>query len=568
MKPENSANWWQKAVFYQIYPRSFCDGNGDGIGDFLGMISKLDYLQELGIDAIWLSPHYPSPNIDCGYDITDYRNVAPEYGDMNLFKQFLDGAHERGIRLVLDLVLNHTSDQHPWFTESRSSKKNPKRDWYVWKKGQNGNPPTNWFSAFGGHAWEYDPQTEEYYYHYFFKEQPDLNWRNPEVQAAMFGEARFWLDMGVDGFRLDAVGTIFEDESYPPLSLEIDQEGLYKLERIARNETDRKQVNRYWAEMYAHQENQPEVHQVMKDLRKVIDEYDDRVLIGETEDIRFYGNGSDELHLNFNFPLMKTRVLSAAHVRENQRMRLSQLPAEAWPCNTLGNHDSPRIHSAFGDGIHNEIQTRLYLMLLLTLKGTPFLYNGEELGMSNLGIDDARQFCDPLSTRYYYLEKTVMESNEKRAVLEGAKRGRDGNRTPMQWANAVNGGFCPANIKPWLPVNLNYSRGVNAEDQQADSNSMLAFYRNMLQIRRKYSALQTGEYCEIPTANENILMYKRSLENQEICVILNLGEHKQDLLWNTAEMYQMLLNNTNEGIDSESAILILQPYQGLIFLRA
>ena len=223
---KNNAKWWQSAVFYQIYPRSFADGNGDGIGDFKGMIEKLDYLQTLGIDAIWLSPHFPSPYVDCGYDVSDYRGVAPEYGTLDDFKEFLNGAHKRGIRVVLDLVLNHTSDQHAWFKESRKDKTNPKRDWYIWKSTTNGEPPNNWYSTFGGSAWELDPATNEYYYHYFFKEQPDLNWKNPAVWEAMFDEARFWLDMGVDGFRLDAVGTIFEDERYENRPETMTQEAL------------------------------------------------------------------------------------------------------------------------------------------------------------------------------------------------------------------------------------------------------------------------------------------------------------------------------------------------------
>ena len=238
MNQSTELKWWQKAVFYQIYPRSFADGNGDGIGDFTGMINKLDYLQNLGIDAVWLSPHYPSPYIDCGYDISNYCDVGQEYGNLDQFKLFLEGLHSRGIRLVLDLVLNHTSDNHPWFIESRSSRDNPKRDWYIWKEGKDGKPPTNWYSAFGGSAWEFDSVSGEYYYHYFFKEQPDLNWNNPQVQTAMFNAARFWLDLGVDGFRLDAVGTIFEDESYPQLTLGFGQEELFRQFRLAQTDQD------------------------------------------------------------------------------------------------------------------------------------------------------------------------------------------------------------------------------------------------------------------------------------------------------------------------------------------
>jgi alpha-glucosidase len=557
-----NAKWWQKAVFYQIYPRSFADGNGDGIGDFWGMIQKLDYLKELGISAIWLSPAFPSPYIDCGYDISDYRGVAPEYGNLDLFTEFLNGAHSRGIRLVLDLVLNHTSDNHPWFLESKSSKDNPKRDWYIWKPRKNGLPPNNWYSTFGGNAWEYDAPTGEYYYHYFFKEQPDLNWKNPDVQAAMFNEARFWLDLGVDGFRLDAVGTIFEEDSYQNLTLNIDQDELFRLSRIAKTPEDHANVHRLWLEMFKNQVDQPEVHQVMRDLRKVIDGYNDRVLIGETDDVSFYGKG-DELQINFNFSLMLTEHLSAEHVRKNQQERLASLPKGAWPCNTLGNHDSPRIYSNFGDGVHNELQARLYLMLLLTLKGTPFLYNGEEIGMSDYLISDPMKYRDPLSTLYYTLEKKVMGSTEADAILVGSERGRDKCRTPMQWTHTENGGFCPAGVEPWLPVNPDFHEKINVDDQNHDPDSLLNFYRNLLHIREEHPALTMGEYEEIETDNAEVLVYKRIFEDEILWIILNLSEktQKSNLLFLKDHRFQILVNNLpGQSLDKNK----LNPYQGII----
>ncbi len=343
--------WWQTAVFYQIYPRSFADGNGDGIGDFAGIIDKLDYLQDLGIDAIWLSPHFPSPQADCGYDISDYTDVAPEYGTLADFRRFLDGAHRRGIRVILDLVLNHTSDRHRWFLESRSSLDNPKRDWYIWRDGRNGGPPNNWESAFGGSAWQYDEGTGQYYYHFFLPEQPDLNWRNPEVKQAMWDAARFWLDMGVDGFRLDAISTIYERPDLP------DHQGPRTLIELqsARDvaagplEAD-EQVIADWDMLFEHQVDQPGLHELMRELRSVLDEYEGhRVLVGESEDIRYHGSGGDELDLVFNFPLMKPLRLTPASVRANQQERLAALAQQcehAWPCNTLGNHDSPRRQDA------------------------------------------------------------------------------------------------------------------------------------------------------------------------------------------------------------------------------
>lgn len=564
MTEQAEVKWWQKAVFYQIYPRSFADGNGDGIGDLAGMISKLDYLQELGIDAIWLSPHYPSPFVDCGYDVSDYLNVGAEYGSLEQFKQFLDRAHQRGIRLVLDLVLNHTSDQHPWFIESRSSRDNPKRDWYIWKDGKDGNPPNNWFSTFGGSAWEYDPLTSSYYYHYFFKEQPDLNWHHPEVKAAIFETARFWLDMGVDGFRLDAVGTIFEDEDYPSIPGDVNQEGLYQL---ASKNVDPKadvKVLAYWTKMFGHQVDQPEVHSLMQELRTVINEYEDRVLIGETEGIAYYGEKDNELHLNFNFPLMWTTRLTARHVSENQAQRLGALPSHAWPCNTLGNHDSARVYSAFGDGKNSVLQAKLHLMLLLTLKGTPFLYYGEEIGMSDFLIDDLEKFRDPLSLLYYDLEKKVNGADERSAIRKAALLGRDRNRTPMQWSDEPHGGFCPPHVEPWLPVNPDFASGINVKDQAGEPGSLINFYRRILRVRKMNPALQTGEYREIKAGNNEVLSYIRSNSQQELLVVLNLSDELQNFPL-PYPVNHILLSNIKNGVLVQDSPVTLQPYQGVIY---
>lgn len=559
--------WWKKAVFYQIYPRSFADGNGDGIGDLSGMISKLEYLQKLGIDAIWLSPHYPSPFVDCGYDISNYTDVGSEYGTLEQFQQFLTQVHQRGMRLVLDLVLNHTSDLHPWFIESRSSRYNPKRDWYVWKDGKDGNPPTNWFSAFGGSAWEFDPSTSSYYYHYFFKEQPDLNWKNPEVKEAMFKAARFWLDMGVDGFRLDAVGTIFEDEDYPQIPEGMSQEELYRLASGVPNPDADEKVVAYFTEMFRHQVDKPEVHGIMRELRQVIDDYKDRVLIGETDDISFYGDGSNELHLNFNFPLMRTTRLTAAHVRNNQLLRLSALPTGAWPCNTLGNHDAPRMFSAFGDGRNNENQAKLHLMLLLCLKGTPFLYNGEEIGMSDLLFTDPAKFKDPLSRLYYELDKKVNGSTEESAVLKGAWMGRDRNRTPMQWSGAPNAGFCPVGVQPWLPVNPDYSSGVNVEVQVTRPDSLINFYRRILTVRKTNPALQIGDYQEISGSSGDVLVFTRSTEDQKLLILLNMSDAPAKVTL-PCKVSQILANTLKNWVHIEDPEPILQPYQGVIYVAA
>jgi alpha-glucosidase len=552
--------WWQTAVFYQIYPRSFADGNGDGIGDFKGMIGKLDYLKDLGVDAVWLSPHFPSPNVDCGYDISDYLAVAPEYGTMEEFKEFLDGLHQHGMRLVLDLVLNHTSDQHSWFAESRSSRDNPMRDWYIWKKGKEGKPPNNWYSTFGGSAWELDPATGEYYYHFFFKEQPDLNWHNPEVKKAMFDAARFWLDLGVDGFRLDAIGTLFEDERYPDQTAEKIQHDLFLLEQTSTTEEEKAAVGKLWEEMFQYQHDLPEVHEVMRELRQVVDEYPDRVLIGETDDIAFYGNGNDELHLNFNFPLMRPRVLCAEHVRSNQKERFAKLPAGAWPCNTLGNHDTPRMHSFFGDGVHDDLQARLHLLLLLTLKGTPFLYNGEEIGMRDFLFTDSSLFRDSMAAFILKVSTDVFHLDHKAAALKAAEFGRDKNRTPMQWSNTANAGFSPAGVQTWLPVNPNYVNGVNVKDQENIGTSLFECYRRLLKLRKNLPALQIGKFEENISPNKQVYSFFRYTDSENLLIVCNLGQNTERVI--VGHDTSILFSSKEDALQLDKDSLVLSPFTG------
>ncbi|WP_376790052.1 alpha-glucosidase [Thermoflexus sp.] len=518
--------WWQKAVFYQIYPRSFADANGDGIGDLEGIRRHLDYLQDLGIEAIWLCPHYPSPLVDWGYDVADYMNVAPEYGTLTDFRRLLDEAHRRHIRVILDLVLNHTSDQHPWFQESRAGRDSPKRDWYIWRDGKNGGPPNNWYSIFGGSAWEYDPRTGQYYYHFFFKEQPDLNWRNPAVKQAMFDVVRFWLDMGVDGFRLDAVGTIFEDPALPDQNAPMSYPEWLKAWNAASDEAERERLWRIRQEMFRYQEDLPEVHDLMRELRALVNTYGDVVLVGETEDLAYYGNGEDELHLVFNFPLMKAPRLTPAVVRANQRERLSGMPAGAWPCNTMGNHDFSRVLSRYGDGRHDLEIARIAAALMLTLRGTPFLYYGEEIGMRDLILTDLAQFKDPLGRWWYHVERELFGTPHEEAVVRGAQFGRDKCRTPMQWSRAPNAGFCPPGVAPWLPVHPNYQEGVNVADQVEDPGSLLAFYRRLIHLRQRTPALLAGEYVALAEDSEEALVFLRWLpEDGQACLVaMNMGE--------------------------------------------
>ena len=563
--PTRELKWWQKAVFYQIYPRSFADGNGDGVGDFYGMIDRLDYLQDLGIDALWLSPHYPSPQYDCGYDVADYIAVNPEYGTLADFKRFLEGAHRRGIRVILDLVLNHTSDQHPWFIESRSSRDNPKRDWYIWRDGKDGGPPNNWYSGFGGSAWEYDPTTDQYYYHYFFKQQPDLNWRNPEVKQAMWDAVRFWLDLGVDGFRLDAVGTIFEDPALRDHTARLSQLELYHALRAASSEEDLARLIEERKAMFRYQVEQPEVHELMQELRAVIDEYPDRMLVGETGEIAYYGDGHNELHLAFNFPLMKTERLTPAWVRANQQERLSALPPGAWPCNTLGNHDSPRVYSRYGDGQNDDALARLHLALMLTLRGTPFLYNGEEIGMTDLELADISQFRDNVGVWVYHTAINELGLPPAEALAYANRFGRDKCRTPIQWANAPNGGFSPAGVQTWLPVNPNYAQGVNVADQLDDPDSLLNFYRRMLRVRKQTPALIAGDYTVLHEDAEDYLAFLRSDEadGQTCLVVLNMSDRAHTLSFDLDAHRARLVfsSHTRRGDGDDLSQLQIAPFE-------
>lgn len=530
--------WWQKAVFYQIYPRSFADGNGDGIGDYVGMIERLDYLHDLGIDALWISPHYPSPLVDVGYDTSDYTDVAAEYGGLPAFKRFLKEAHERGIRVILDWAINHTSDQHCWFQESRSSRANLKRDWYIWREGKGSGPPNNWYATFGGPAWEYDPTSGEYYYHFFFKEQPDLNWRNPQVRQAMYDVARFWCDLGVDGFRLDAPGTLFEDPALTDHTSAKSQAELYLALRNARNGAEEAAAEKQMEALYTHQVDRPEVHEVMRELRHVVDEYGDRMLVGEDSAISYYGDGQNELHLLFNFPLMRTDHLTPAWVRANQKERLGALPPRAWPCNTLGNHDVSRVYSHFGDGQHDAELARLSLALMLTLRGAPFLYYGEEIGMTDYLFGDADRFRDSLGKVLYQLETQLLGVSPDEAAAHAARVGRDKCRTPMQWSNAPNAGFSPANVPTWLPVSPNYAQGVNVAEQWADADSLLHFYRRFLRVRRQTSALIAGDYVPLhEDAQDYLAFLRRSAGDGQTCLaILNMSDRTQRLCFRSEEL--------------------------------
>ena len=566
--------WWQTAVFYQIYPRSFADGNGDGIGDFPGMIDKLDYLSDLGVDALWLSPHFPSPQFDVGYDISDYVDVAPEYGTLEDFKLFIDGAHQRGMRVILDLVMNHTSHLHQWFIESRSSRDHPKRDWYIWRDGLlsptgrgaggEGSPPNNWYSPFGGSAWEYDEATDQYYYHFFLKEQPDLNWRNPEVKNAMWDATRFWLDLGVDGYRLDAIGTIFENPAMPDQRSNMTEEDLRDTFKRGFPETPDKKMIELWELIYKEQVEQEGVHQLMQELRQVIDEYPDRVLVGENDDVRYYGNGTNELHMAFNFPLMRTNRLTREWIHTNQQDRLASLPPGAWPCNTLNNHDSTRVYTRFADGQHDDALARISVALMLTLRGTPFIYNGEEIGMSDYYLTDIDLFRDPPAA-WFYNGAVADGMAPDEALALAAKYSRDRCRTPMQWSNTVNAGFSPDGVQTWLPVNPNYAQGVNVDDQQYHPESLLSFYKRLIRVRKQTPALRDGDYTPLHETADDYFAFLRQSQNggQTCLVVLNLSDKDLGLKFDlvSREVRCLFSNHILEGEKVSLEELKLAPFE-------
>jgi alpha-glucosidase len=517
--------WWKHGVIYQIYPRSFQDTNGDGVGDIKGITARLDYLTWLGIDAVWISPIYPSPMADFGYDVSDYCNIDPLFGSLADFDELVRSAHAAGIKIILDFVPNHTSDRHPWFLESRSSRTNPKRDWYIWRDGTDGSPPNNWLSHFGGPAWTFDPATRQYYLHNFLREQPDLNWRNPAVREAMYDVLRFWLDRGVDGFRVDAIWLLIKDAALRdnPLNPEY-------------RPTERG-IQRF---LQVYSADQPEIHEVIAEMRAVVDRYDERLLIGEIylpipKLVAYYGKDLGGAHLPFNFQLVLaawTAPVIAKLVTEYE----DALPAGGWPNWVLGNHDQPRIAARVG-----EAQARVAAMLLLTLRGTPTMYYGDELGIGKIVIPQ-QAVQDP------------WEKNEP-----GLGLGRDPSRTPFQWDAMPNAGFTRG--EPWLPVPPSYE-SCNLEALRSDSSSILTLYRHLLSVRRDHSALRTGAFRLIGVQG-NALVYERADEHERIVVCLNFGERAQTIS-NLADA--SILASTHPARTTLGSNLVLAPNEGLVML--
>jgi alpha-glucosidase len=479
--------WWQEEIIYQIYPRSYQDSNGDGVGDLRGIISRLDHILSLGIKAVWISPIYPSPMADFGYDISDYENIHPLFGTLGDFDALLSEVHKRGMKLILDLVPNHSSDQHPWFIESRSSRDSQKRNWYLWKDAKpDGSPPNNWLAAFGGSAWEWDEKTQQYYYHAFLKEQPDLNWRHPEVQSAMLGVMRFWLDRGVDGFRVDVMWHMIKDEQFRDNPPNLDyQEHTATYDQL----------------LPVYSTDQPEVHDIVHMMRKLVDAYDERMIIGEIylpihKLVTYYGVDRKGAHLPFNFQLL-TLPWDARQIAGAIGEYEGALPDNGWPNWVLGNHDQPRIASRVGKD-----QARIAAMMLLTLRGTPTIYYGDEISMRDVPIP-VEEIQDPQGLN-----------------MPDKNLSRDPSRTPMQWDDSLHSGFTMGN--PWLRLDRNFKQ-YNVKAQHDDEHSMLTLYKKLITLRQREPSLHIGDYIPVHADHQMIVYIRRAAGSQEFLIILNLS---------------------------------------------
>lgn len=506
------APWWQRGVIYQVYPRSFQDSDGDGVGDLAGIEARLDHIAALGVDAIWLSPIFPSPMADFGYDVADYCDVEPLFGDLAAFDRLLAAAHDRGLKLLLDFVPNHSSTQHPWFVASRSSRDDPKRDWYIWRDpAPDGGPPNNWVSDMGGPAWEYDAATGQYYLHTFLKEQADLNWRNPDVVAAMGAVLRFWLDRGVDGFRIDVLWHIVKAEGLPD---------------NPRNPHWREGMAEKLSLLQQHSTDQPEAHAYAAEMREIADGYGETLLVGEIflprdRLMRWYGAPERRgVHLPFNFELIENRWDAATLARLIADYDAA-IPAHGWPNWVIGSHDAPRIAARIG-----EAQARVAAMLLLTLRGTPTLYQGDEIGIGPVAIPVDR-IRDPQDLRQ-----------------PGQGLGRDRSRTPMAWDASPNAGFSPA--EPWLPLHADW-RTRNVAAQAADPASMLSLHRRLLALRRAEPALSLGTMT-VRDAPAGVLAYERLHDEGRLTILLNLTGDDVAVDWSGAVLLSTLGNGPRVGM--------------------
>jgi glycosidase len=532
--------WWQRGVVHQVYPRSFQDASGDGVGDLPGITQRLDYLAWLGVHAIWISPFYPSPMADFGYDVSDYTDVDPLFGTLADFDALLAAAHARNIRVIIDFVPNHTSDQHPWFQEARASRESPKRDWYVFRDPKpDGSPPNNWVAAFGGSAWTFDEATGQYYLHSFLPQQPDVNWRNPELKAAMFDVLRFWLESGVDGFRFDVASSVMKDPELRDNPPNLEGGGHAH-----------KEMGDYSAQLHIHDRMHPDIHALYREIRALLDAYSEdgqpRYMIGEThifdpeEWATLYGAELDQMHQPGNFGLLKLQWAAEelrAHVDGIERA----VPPGAWPNYVLSNHDEHRVATRVGPD-----QARNALMLLLTLRGTPTVYYGEELGLENVPVPPELE-QDPWGLR-----------------VPGPGLGRDPERTQMPWDASENGGFCPPGVRPWLPLNPDY-RTRNVAVQREDPTSMLSLARRLLQLREERPALAIGAYRALDGVSADCFAYLRAHGDERLLVALNLSGAPLTLQLSEGGRGELLLSTTMTRSGSVSlGDLALAAHEGAV----
>jgi oligo-1,6-glucosidase len=545
-------SWWKEAIVYQIYPRSFQDSNNDGIGDLRGIISKLDYLKNLGIDVIWLSPHFKSPNVDNGYDISDYEAIMDDFGTMDDFDNLLAAIHRRGMKLIIDLVVNHSSDEHFWFQESRKSTTNPYRDYYIWKD----EKPNNWISFFSGSAWEFDKLSSQYYLHYFVKKQPDLNWENPVLRREIYKTMRFWLDKGVNGFRMDVISLISKDPSFP----------------------DFPEGRAGDLSFYA---NGPKVHDYLREMNAEVLQKYDCMTVGEAFGVaaeqanKYVGQDRRELNMIYHFDHAVPRDENC-FVDPKPEFTLAELKSifgkwnkaiadNGWNTIYFGNHDNPRMLSRFGNtDTYWRESAKMLATILLTLRGTPYLYQGDEIGMSNCDFQSIKEYNDVQVINAY---KTLVETGdyaEKRFLESSNKIARDHARTPMQWDDSENAGFTEGN-ESWLKVNPNYIT-VNAALQENDATSILTYYRSLINIRKKSEALIYGDYIDLRPDCNRIWLYLRTLENESYLVMNNFTAAKQavELAYQIGHKI-LIISNYDVENDQSNEIFDLNPYESRIY---
>ncbi|RFA34680.1 glucohydrolase [Virgibacillus dokdonensis] len=555
-------NWWKESVVYQIYPRSFHDSNGDGIGDIQGIIQKLDYLRKLGIDVIWLSPVYDSPNDDNGYDIRDYQKIMDEFGTMEDFDTLLEEAHKRGLKIVMDLVVNHTSDEHAWFVESRSSKDNPKRDYYIWKKGkENGQPPTNWESAFSGSAWKYDEATDEYFLHMFSEKQPDLNWENPDVRNDVYQMMRWWLDKGIDGFRMDVINLISKDQTMPEREPDPGKELVSAFEFHM---------------------NGPRIHEFLHEMnQKVLADYD-ILTVGEmpgvtVEDAKLYtGEEREELNMVFHFEHMglwngpdgkwSNMPWKLTDLKEILSKWQYGLEHEGWNSLYWNNHDQPRVVSRFGnDKEYREKSAKMLATLLHGMKGTPYIYQGEEIGMTNVQFPSIDDYEDIELINWYH--ERLAQGHHKEDLMQAIYAiGRDNARTPMQWNDKPHAGFTTG--QPWLNVNPNYTT-INTEAALADPNSIFYYYQQLIALRKQEPTIIHGKFDLLLEDNEEIFAYTRTHQEDTLLVVCNFTDQQQTCeLPNVPEGQEILITNEPTKTMHFVRQFTLKPYEAFIYRLA